>query len=373
MACSAIAVAYVRHSHPEALFFGDSSVFAAAGDLISRGENPYLAPMIAFGEHGLPFMSPPPTALFFGAMSGVFGEFLFWMLLALHFIALAVAPMIQARLFIGRDTPDLAFAYGAFFCGLGAFGVTTLVSGNFGASMHFAIIAGMAYAVRTGTWGWFHAAVALSCLVKPPYAAFWIVPMLWNGRDWRQFRLAVVAGVLVTAAYVASYLADPQYFRDWLASVERQIAGTGDYGLSLYGTLAWHMNFDEGRDSIVPHAAHLALSTALLGFVLLDKSRGMKKLAALVTLAILVNPRMKQYDAAFAAIPVAALLIGAIAPQGSVARRRILAMLATALLFVATIYLDRLPIIGSHIYVIVMSGAILTLALRRHPVQAAQP
>lgn len=372
MALGALAVFYVRHFSANELYFGDSEVFAEAARHMANGANPYTDTAIAYRGGGLPFITAPMIAVLLGLFAALLGPGLYWLLVASHIVAIVGAPLLQARLFLGRAPGAVGFGYAAFFCGLGAFGVTTLVSGNFGASLHFAIIAALAHGLRSGRWGWFHVVIAAACLVKPPYAIFWIVPVMYNGWNWRAAGHAALAAVGVGLMFLISYLANPALFADWLASLDQQVAGTGDYGHSVYGLMAWRMFFIDHGYSFTPVLAHATVMGALLLFLLFDNTRGLRKVAALVVLAVLANPRMKEYDAAFAAIPVAALYIWALGPSGAVAQRGF-AALGVAILYLVLIYADHAPLIGPFVYVIAMAGAVLSLAVNptREPVRQA--
>jgi hypothetical protein len=160
-------------------------------------------------------------------------------------------------------------------------------------------------------------------------------------------------------AYGLSYLLDPEFFHDWLGALARQVQ-SGDIGFSMYGAVFRRIGQD--LTSPAPMIAHVLACGALgLFLFVLDRTTGKLKLAALITFAILANPRMKEYDIAFAAIPVGALYLAAFAPEGADAWRRALGVGAVALIMIALLKGDQLPLIGPFIYVIAMGGAILTL------------
>lgn len=365
MLLAALAVMMHRHPPNGELYFGDSAVFTVAGERVVAGEDPYEGAVVEYEENGLPFISPPVVAMTFGGLYWILGPALMGVMMFSHFVALIGSPWIQTRLFLGPKPSHLALGFGVFACSIGAAAVTTFVSGNFGASMHFAIIATMAHGLRKGQWRWMHLAIALSCLVKPTYAAYWIVPVLWQGWNWREVKNAAIVAGIVALIYAVSYVANPSYFDAWLGSLNRQVSGTGDYGHSVYGQLAWRMIFDEHQHTLIPYLAHIAVMGALLAFILLDKTTGLRKAAALIVFSILVNPRMKEYDMAFAAVPLAALYLSALIPPTADAMRRALAIAATVAIFFALLIADNLPIVGPFMYVIAMSAGILTLALKR--------
>lgn len=370
MVGGALVVFFNRYSHlvkrlPGVLLW-DSNVFAAAGRMVAQGLNPYLAPVID-NPSPLPFISAPQVAIVLGGLAHVMGPALYALLTLCHIAALILTPLILSRLFLGKDWKDAALGYGLFACGLGAFGVTTIIAGNFGATLYLAIFAALIPGLRENKWLYFHIAVAIAAQVKPPYVLLWIVPILVNGWSWKQVRASTIAGAAALVPFVAAYLIDAAYFNDWLGALSRQVA-SGDYGFSAYGGV---IRFDKSlQDSDLPMIVHALVCVSIFVFVQRDKTTGGLKASALVAFALLANPRMKEYDIAFAAIPVASLYLAAFAPAGADAQRRALAIGLILVITGVMLLADNLPLIGPFVYTIAVSAAILSLAFRPRVVSA---
>lgn len=343
-----------------ASLFWDARVFAEGGKAVAAGRDPYPG-FVWLSPFDLPFISAPAVAHALGFAYQILGPGLFWLLVASHAAAIVVTPLILTRLFLGKDWIDAALGYALFVCGLGAWGVTTILAGNFGATLYLLIFLGLARGLKDGNWLWFHIAVAVACQVKPPYALFWAIPVLVNGWSWPRLKQSVIAAAAAAAPFLLSYLFDPAFFQAWLDGLNRQVQ-VGDAGFSVYGavfSLVW-----PDVTSVTPIIVH-ALACAAVGlFLLFDKTTGLPKAAALIVFAIFANPRMKEYDMAFAAIPLAALYLDALAPAGSDARRKALAIGALVALTAVTLKADHAPLIGGFVYAAVMAGAIFTLALK---------
>jgi hypothetical protein len=351
---------YVVPLLPGALFW-DANVFASAGHEIAQGIDPYLGPAIQ-NPFQLPYVCAPQVSVVLGALSSLLGPALFPLLALLHIAALIGAPLILTRLFIGKAWPDAALGYGLFACGLGAFGVTTIIAGNFGAVLYLAIFAAMIPGLRENKWLWFHIAVAVAAQVKPPYVLLWIVPVLVNGWSWKQLRHAVIAGTATLVPYVVAYLFDRTHFNEWLASVANQFA-IGDYGFSPYGGV---LRVDKTLiDGPVPMIVHALVCAPLGLFLLFDRTKGTFKAAALIVFAILANPRMKEYDLSFAVIPVVGLYLAALVPQAGDAKRRALGIGLVLVLTLVMLRADQIPVLGPFTYTIAIAAAILSRAYRR--------
>jgi hypothetical protein len=372
----AVAVYFIRYPHLQPLvasssvldiWFWDAKVFAIAAEYVETGRNPYLEPLIRL-PFDQPFISAPVVAWTLAELHGLLGMHVNTFALALHFVGLVVTPLISARLFLGPTWSDAAFGYALFLCGLGAFGVTTVLSGNFGVFLYMLIFAAIAVGVRRNAWGWFHAAVAFAVQVKFPYALLWIVPVMANGWSWRQAGFAVFAALASVSVYAFSYAIEPAYFLDWVRALSDKVMEQEDFGYSIYGVT---MNLVGDSVSWLPYLLHVAVFAALFAFLLVDRTEGPLRVAALVTFAIVANPRMKDYDIAFAAIPVGALIFHALASSADTVLRRAIAVGAVTTVALILLKADRLPIPGDYVFVGTAAAGIVALAFVRHAVASA--
>ena len=311
-------------------FFWDADIYADAGRCVASGCNPY-------GGHvaGIPggpvFIAPPAAAAFLGGLHGLFGAALPWLLKLGHLAAMAVAPLILSRYFLGPSVSAAILGYGLFFCGIAGTGTMTLVSGNFGSVLYLAAIATMMIGIRSGRWHWYHAAVAVAVQFKPVFALFWLIPVMADGWSWRECRNGAMAAFAAGGVFLVFYVIEPGSFHDWLSALYHQVHDNEDRGYSVYGVAMRKLE----SGTALPLLLHLSVCGALFAFLWASKSSGPMRLAAILTLAILANPRMKDYDAVFGSIAVGALILTAMAPSGASALRRAVSTGLTALLFVA--------------------------------------
>lgn len=347
--------------------FWDSAVFAAAGEQVSQGINPYFEPVIDY-PFTLPFISAPQVAAVLSGLSSVLGPALFPLLALCHIAALLLTPLLLTRLFLGKSWQEAAFGYGLVACFLAAAGVTAIIAGNFGMLLYLAIFAAMIRGVRERKWIWFHIAVAIAVQIKPPYGLLWIVPVLANGWSWKQFQHAAITAVASAVPYAVAHLLAPSFFNDWLGSLSRQV-DFGDHGDAPYGAT---INLDPAlQNGPAPMIVHVAVCLPLLIFLMLDRTRGPRKIAALVAFAILANPRLKEYDLAFATIPVAGLYLSLLlkdvqeTTSFTDVRNRAIGIVLLVALSIFMLRADHIPLVGPFMYSIVIIGAILTLFLRR--------
>jgi len=361
--------AFEQHSFYQVVLW-DSQVFVNAGAAVAEGRDPYIFPAITV-PFEQPFFSAPAVAATLGLLYSIFGPGLEFLLKLGHLAAVILAPLILTRTFIGRSGSAAAWGYGLFAAGIGGYGVTTIIAGNFGALLYLAIFAAMARGLSAGKWFWFHVALAVAVQVKPPYGLFWLVPILTNGWSWRQALHAAAAVAAAAAVFLVSYLLNPAMFREWLEALIRGVEGANDVGYSVYG--ATRRVIGMNADSILPQVLHVGMCAALFVFLLLDKTKGAMKAAALVAFAILANPRMKGYDVAFAVIPVAGLAYAVLVPASGAEARRAAAVGAITLGMIAWLRADQVPILGRYNYALAVAAGIVCLAYLRPSAAEAPP
>lgn len=345
------------------VWFWDAKVFSNAGQHVATGIDPYRELSVDIPYHSLPFISAPIVARTLGALYSLFGPYLNPLLQLAHVVAIVLTPLIASRLFLGKAWSDAALGYGLFLCGIGAFGVTTVIAGNFGAVLYLAIFAALAHGLTRKNWFWYHVALIVAVQVKFPYALFWIVPVLVNGWSWRQFRDSATAGLVAILILTVSSALDPVFFHNWMVALETQVNTTGDLGFSVFGVTRWMIGLDS--PSVIPYLAHIAVCAPLLVFLILEPTRGPMKAAALLAFATLANPRMKEYDIAFMTIPAAALLLHAFASFAPPRHRNAVALGMLVVWMLVALKIDRVPFIDAYVMPFTLAAAILSLAVVR--------
>jgi hypothetical protein len=302
-------------------------------DAIAGGLDPYPS---AHGRpiHGLVFTSPPFVWLLFKliAQAGL-KPFFATALLAADAVSVVVIPVVFSRLFLGPGLARAVLSLGFFFTAFGGSGFFTALVINNGTPLYALIALALIPAVTRDRWLAFHLAVALATAFKPFYAAFWIVPLLADGLRGGQWAASAAGLAAAAATYVAPLLLAPKLMAAWLHTLYGQTVAEGLLGDNLLGAMA---SGPAGRHAgLAPYEAQAALSAVLaataLGLGRLDRPR---RIAALVLIAVFLNPRAQRYDLSTAAIPLLALAAGALtrAPPGALAQALWAALLAGAMI-----------------------------------------
>ncbi|HZC16722.1 MAG TPA: hypothetical protein VE309_08170 [Caulobacteraceae bacterium] len=289
------------------LFPRDLKVYQAAIDAFAAGEDPYQQ---ARHAHGLIFTAPPFVWELYrlAAHSGLAAD-LGSVLLAANAISVLALPVILSRLLLGPGLARIALGAGFFFIAFDGSGFFTALVINNGTPLYALIAAGLIPAAARGRWLGFHAAVALATAFKPFYAAFWIVPLLADG-PWGGQLAASIAGLGVAAmTYLAPALLAPKLMSAWLHALTRQTLSEGLLGDNLLGAVSHQPGAHQQPGAA--YEAQLAFSAVLLaaafGLGRFDRAR---RIAALVLIAVLLNPRAMRYDLSMAAIPLLAVIAG---------------------------------------------------------------
>ncbi len=284
-------------------FGWDLDVYIAAARALAAGLDPYDSAVLhAMGvEPVLHFTSPPLIAW----ILGLFGRVAPWLmgplLSTLTLVALTATPMLLARLFYPRLPAAGVVAIGASFAGFHCAGVTALFAVNMGTLLYLPIIATLADGLLRRRWTAFHIAVAIATVFKPFYAAFWLAPVLAHGFNFRQARVGAIAACASAAGYLLPALLTPTQFNAWLDRLSLQTLGSADVGESAFGAaFTTHWPADH---PLAPYLVHLLFAAALVGLAATIR-RPHVRWAALLVGVILINPRMKEYDQAIAAVPL---------------------------------------------------------------------
>lgn len=340
----------------------DSRILAKAGELQAQGADPYAGPLV-FTPAPLPFVSPPQAAEILGVMARLSPTLVFYGLIAFYVAGLVGSWIILSRLAMGRTASSHILGLGLLIGGLGGFFLQVVVAANIGVALYFAIFAGLAYALASRRWLWFHVAVALAVQVKPPFAAFWIVPVLIDGWSWNRLREAAIAAGIAALPFAAEAILAPERFAGWLNALRTQL--TEDVGYGLVGA-AEDTKLFVGAAALLPLAAHFAIAAGLALLLLFDRKRGPMRATALVLLAMFVNPRLKEYDLMIAAVAAGGLFVAAWSAGRT---NRGMAMLATTGVMAFLLVARRWGAFADLAIAAAMAGAILLYAVGKTSVE----
>jgi hypothetical protein len=172
------------------------------------------------------------------------------------------------------------------------------------------LIAGV-QGVRRNRWAPFYVAVAGAALIKPPFLALLLLPLLLGTRQLASSlsTVALTAGTMLLEA-----LLWPAQFKAFLRAVAYQVVTLNDsgYGLVRYLDRA-------GLHGAFAYIGHAAL---MLGLVLaLWGARRRYRhavhegiwFAAVIVVTVLANPRLQHYDTDVAIVPATLIVVESIA------------------------------------------------------------
>ena len=250
-----------------------------------------------------------------------------------------------------------------------------LLSGNLAYILYGLVFVMALRGWRHGKWLCFYLAVVVTSCFKAPMLTLLVIPALSARRQWMSSLLAAGTGL---ALFVAQPMLCPALFRNYLEAVGLQFSYNHDFGLSPAGLLGNTLFFQH-----LPYSTEMSVSYAIYGGAIFATLVYLSRLyfdgtltltrwaPVLVIGTILLNPRVKEYDVAPLALPLA--LVG-----WRVLRRRTSANLAAmwmALVFLALNSLTFIPLedpkpLAGSILVASFGLGIWDLACERRAVRA---
>jgi hypothetical protein len=179
--------------------------------------------------------------------------------------------------------------------GLGGVGVFAIATGNATTCLHLVLITLLVQAARDKRWApVLMGAILAASLIKPyllsyALAAPFVVkvkrPVIWSG--------AVVA--MTGSVYLGYVLFEPQLMAAFFAAIQHQLKGGLDGGISVYGILC-----QLGLPSPWAMAWQLVYTIWIcwwcLSQVRANPGDLPSRVGAVVLCAVLINPRLKEYD-----------------------------------------------------------------------------
>ena len=295
----------ILHDHP---LFWDLRVYIGAIKAHSLSLDPYLPEVFDFlgVDKQLKYTSTPLVNDVFGALSRVplvetWFEPVF---LIIHIGAIISIVWTLTALFLGTSPTALLLGAAIFSLMFSTAGLNTFAAANNGTALYGLIVLCVYRGFIQQRWAAFHACVTLAVAVKPIYAPLWVIPVFADRFSLAQLKYAIVGGVVATCSYLAYVLTDPAIVTEWLSNLQTQAGQTtNDLGANVfagvYAITKSHIWW--------PVAAQLTCDIALMVIVLSGHLQGRRRWAALIVVAIFLNPRLMAYDAAIASIPIIAL------------------------------------------------------------------
>ena len=247
-----------------------------------------------------------PLLRLIGRLPALLSGALYWFIYGLAVLAQIWVGVWAAEPLERRTILYLA-PVAAFFPGLLANGI--VLSGNIAYLLYAAILLSAVLGWRGGSWRWFYLVTLAASCVKAPMLSLVAIPVFSARRQWLPAGLTVAAGIACFAVQPALW---PSLFKHYLQAVELQFSYNRDFGCSPAGLFSGFL-FDRG----IPYAPSTYLfygSYALpLLALLFYLSRGFLQHAfslkqwvpVLLVGAILLNPRLIEYDVAPLTLPLA--------------------------------------------------------------------
>ncbi len=287
--------------------FWDARVYARALQRWRVGLNPYASAALPRSTAVLPFVSPPAFLYLMGLLRHVFpGRLGFGVYCAVASLCTLAVPTLLAMFYVRSRWMSPALAVFITWFQPGKHGSQALLTGNVSNVLYAALLAAGVPGLRRQRWLPFYVVMVVAGLLKPPFLAFLLLPLLAGERQWRGSAGAVLA---VLAGDLAQKLTSPGLWSAFQHGVFLRVFVRGDAGFGLLGQLtAWgqHVHVPPGFS---PSLMYLMVIAPLLLLMFLFRERRFGRAAerlwvpGLVLLAVLSNPRILDYDANVATVP----------------------------------------------------------------------
>jgi hypothetical protein len=232
---------------------------------------------------------------------------------ALHVGATLALPLVLARYYFRQPWLSPLFALLLFLATPLFMGVLALCGLNIASTLYCLAFVAAVPGLRRDRWIWFYCAVFVAAMVKIPFLALLLLPILVGRRQLRQWMNCALCGVAVVGANLLEARLLPELYSGYKWSLVQGIVHQGYYGFGVFGVVA---AYGYKLHLPVPSSAYavaMTLALAMVGGMLLLRQRLEKAsriprsgsdlggngiwLALVVTLIIQVNPRQLQYDA----------------------------------------------------------------------------
>lgn len=313
----------------------DLNVYRRAIDSLHAGHDPYLDSMAAQqvyfaetrhsdGDPPFGFVYPPVTL----PILRVAGALPAWLSSSVYCLLSigGVLAEIWVALLAMEERERSFFLYLApitiFFPGLLANGIFLGV--NVAYILYGAALLAAVIGWRRERWGWFYLAVLAASCVKAPMLSLVVIPLFSARRQWVPALATLGAGV---ALFACSAVAWPVLFAHQMESIELQVRLFRDFGSSPAGLFSTVL-LDHGRFS--PTMSMLFYLAYAVPVFLVLRSLSQRFFAGefsfaqwlpvLLVGALLLNPRLIEYDLAAVTLPLALIAWRSLASVGTPAR-----------------------------------------------------
>ncbi len=295
----------------------DAKAYGRAAAEVRAGLSPYTLGMARLrtdhahptSERTMNYIYPPVTLPLLRAM----GWLPAWLRVSGFWLLYAAGTWIVLRmeqlffLHSERKTFALLTPFSVFFPGL--LYDDSILAGNIAPVLYGLIAAAGMWDWKHKQWRWFYLAVLFASALKPPMLTLLAIPVLTRAGYW--LRTAGV-GALGCAVFFLQRLVWPDAFHSYTRMMDLEFLYNHEFGFSPAGQLGeallnHHLPYRQG--CMVFYAGY----AAVLFFVLLSCSRSYlagrisapRWLPVLLIGVILLNPRIKQYEAAIITLPMA--------------------------------------------------------------------
>jgi hypothetical protein len=298
----------------------DLKVYAAAIRSLRAGHDPYAdaiaVQQLYHQQGGDPNGGDRPYSYVYSPITlpllRLIGHFPFWLsggaYWSLYILAVAGQIPFALRLAEARERPYFLYLAqaAAFFPALLQSHV--VLSGNVAYILYLAVFWSAMVGWRRGRWIWFYAAVLLASLVKAPMLSLVVIPALSARKQWLPAGLTAAAGIALFAVQPVLW---PSLFRNYLKAVDLQFLYNRDFGCSpagIFSDIMFRMGKPYSPAGLIFYLCYAIPLFALLlhlSRMYLCGSFSLRQWAPVLLVgAILLNPRIIEYDLAPITLPL---------------------------------------------------------------------
>lgn len=291
--------------------FWDAHIYSAAFAKYAAGADPYgsVTNNSSFGRNL--FVYPPVTLLAGNWIRQLIPETLRWFTyISLYVLSIALLLVVLVRHFARSEWMSVPLAIVLLVCAPDLAGADALLSGNLSMPCYAMVLAAAVPGIRRGRWSYFYAIVILIAAIKVSFLLLLMLPLL-AGR--RQLVASITCAGIVFSTYGAQWMFARTAFQQFLLSLRQQTYVGFDDGYSVFHyarVLNYNLHLGTPYTPFVAELVVTAIVFAALLYLrrmLADPPEG-PWLAIILLAIVLLNPRMKVYDAAVGALPAFALL-----------------------------------------------------------------